>query len=119
MYLERLVDLVRLLSRALSAQGASLQSCQSIWIVHILICRNGHQNRRGGLDVVVLDVSRIDVTIMGGNSVEDGIIELVAQPGAVAEVNTVAEPISDPIQDGLPKWLNVVYLPPSVRIETN
>ena len=33
-------------------------------------CRDGHQNRRGGLDVVVLDVSRIDVTIMGGNSID-------------------------------------------------
>ena len=33
-------------------------------------CRNGHQNRRGGLDVVVMDVSRIDMAVMGSNSVD-------------------------------------------------
>ena len=33
-------------------------------------CRNRHQNRRGGLDVVVMDVSRVDMAVMGSNSVD-------------------------------------------------
>ena len=37
-------------------------------------CRNGHRNRRGGLDVVVMNVSRIDVAIMGSNSIDCGCV---------------------------------------------
>ena len=39
-------------------------------------CQNGHRNRRGGLDVVVMDVSCIDVTIMGSNGVDCGCISI-------------------------------------------
>ena len=37
-------------------------------------CRNGHRNRRGGLDVVVMNVSRIDMAVMGSDSINCGCV---------------------------------------------
>ena len=37
-------------------------------------CRNGHRNRHGGLDVVVMNVSRIDMAVMGSDSIDCGCV---------------------------------------------